>query len=141
MRSFFTWLRSYNQSQYILRLTSIPRIAVFLWIIWSFIPFKILEQTPASKTEYPNPILSGFVISTGHAQRQYFDNPLRNYLKLWTLSSILSSYNLYYQILTYKTWYIKILIFIRLHIIWIYVSSEVLSLNLVVFHWICFETY
>ena len=33
------------------------------------------------------------------------------------------------------------MIFIRLHISWIYVSSEVLSLNLVVFYWICSKTY
>ena len=31
--SFFTCLRAYNHSQNILRLTSIPCIAVFLWII------------------------------------------------------------------------------------------------------------
>ena len=33
VHSFFTCLRAYNHSQNILRLTSIPRIAVFLWII------------------------------------------------------------------------------------------------------------
>ena len=33
MPSFFTCLRAYNHSQNILRLTSIPCIAVFLWII------------------------------------------------------------------------------------------------------------
>ena len=33
MRPFFTCLRAYNHSQNILRLTSIPRIVAFLWII------------------------------------------------------------------------------------------------------------
>ena len=64
-RSFLTCLRSYNHCQNILRLTSIRCIAVFLWIIWPFIPFKTPKQTPASKTAYLNPILWGFVISTG----------------------------------------------------------------------------
>ena len=40
-------------------------IAVFLWIIWPFIPFKTPKQTPASKTAYLNPITWCFVISTG----------------------------------------------------------------------------
>ena len=42
----------------------IPRIFVFLRIIWSFIPFKTPKQTPAYKTAYPNPILCGFCTST-----------------------------------------------------------------------------
>ena len=33
VRSFFPWFRAYNHSQNILKLTSIPCIAVFLWII------------------------------------------------------------------------------------------------------------
>ena len=31
LRSFFTCLRAYNHSQNIVRLTSVPRIPVFLW--------------------------------------------------------------------------------------------------------------
>ena len=62
--SFFKCLRAYNHSQNILRFTSIPCIAVFLWIIWPFIPFKTPKETPASKTAYPNPILWGFFISS-----------------------------------------------------------------------------
>ena len=60
--------RAYVQNthlQNILRLTSIPCISVFLWIIKPFIPFKTSIQTPASKTAYPKPILWGFAISTG----------------------------------------------------------------------------
>ena len=64
-RSFFTCLCAYNHSQNILRLTSISYIAVFLWINWPLIPFKIPKQTPAPETAYPKPILWGFVISTG----------------------------------------------------------------------------
>ena len=63
--SFLTCLRAYNHSQNILRLTCIPCIAVFLWIFWPFILFKIPKQTPASKTAYLNSILWGFAISTG----------------------------------------------------------------------------
>ena len=37
---------------------------------------------------------------------------------------MLNSYDLYYQVLSYNNWYIKILIFIRLHISRIYVSSD-----------------
>ena len=40
-------------------------IAVFLWIIWPFIPLKTPKQTPVSKTVYHNPILWVFFISTG----------------------------------------------------------------------------
>ena len=58
--SFFTCLRAYNHSQNILRFIFIPCIAVFSWIFWPFIPFKIPKQTPASKTAYPNPVLRGF---------------------------------------------------------------------------------
>ena len=65
VRSFFTCLRAYNHSQNILRLTSLPYTAVFLWIVWPFIPFKTPKQTPASKTAYLNPISWGFVVSTG----------------------------------------------------------------------------
>ena len=65
VHSFSTCLHAYNHSQNILSITSIPCIAVFLWIIWSFIPYKTPKQTPASKTAYLNPILWGFVISTG----------------------------------------------------------------------------
>ena len=70
-----------------------------------------------------------------HVQRQKFEDSLSGYLKQWTLSSILKSYNLYCQVLGYNTKYIKILIFIRLHINLTYVTSEVLSSNLVVFYW------
>ena len=38
---------------HILRLTSIPRITVFLWVFLPFIPFKTTTQ-PASKTAYLN---------------------------------------------------------------------------------------
>ena len=62
MRSFFACLRAYNHSQNILWPTSIPRIVVFLWIIWLF---KTQKQRPAYKTAYSNPILCGFAISTG----------------------------------------------------------------------------
>ena len=92
VRSFFTCLRAYNHSQKILRLTSILRIAVLLWIIWPFIPFKTPKQAPASKTAYPSPILWGFVISTGACAETILEiKKLRNYLKQWTLSSILNS--------------------------------------------------
>ena len=65
VHSFSTCLHAYNHSQNILSIISIPCIAVFLWIIWSFIPYKIPKQTPASKSAYLNSILWGFVISTG----------------------------------------------------------------------------
>ena len=53
--SFFKCLRAYNRSQNILSFTSILCIAVFFWVIRTFIPFKTSKQTPASKTAYPNP--------------------------------------------------------------------------------------
>ena len=65
VRSFFRCLLAYNDSQNILRLTSITCIAVFFWIIWPVVHFKTSKQTPASKTAYLNPILWDFVISTG----------------------------------------------------------------------------
>ena len=62
VRSFFRCLLAYNDSQNILRLTSITCIAVFFWIIWPVVHFKTSKQTPASKTAYLNPILWDFVI-------------------------------------------------------------------------------
>ena len=63
--SFFTCLRVYNQSQNILKLTSIPCIVAFLWNVWPFIPFKTPQQSPGSKTTYLKIILWSFVLSTG----------------------------------------------------------------------------
>ena len=60
-----SWLKLFRaHSENILRLTSVHCIAVSLWIIWPFILFKNLKQTPSSKTAYLNPILWGFIIST-----------------------------------------------------------------------------
>ena len=46
----FTCLCGYNHSQNILRLTSVPCIAVFLWVIGPFVLFNTPKQIPASKT-------------------------------------------------------------------------------------------
>ena len=53
-------LIAYNHAENILRLTTIPRIVFFLWIVWPFIPFKTPKQTPASKTVIPLSYLVGF---------------------------------------------------------------------------------
>ena len=53
VRSFFMCLRVDKHSQNILRVAAIPRIAVFLWIIWPFIPLKTPKQTLTSKIAYP----------------------------------------------------------------------------------------
>ena len=94
VRSFFNCLRACNQSQSILRLTSITLIVAFLWIIWSFVPFKTPKQTPSSKTAYcmRSHLLRFFPCHMVRVQRQYFEDPLRNNLKQWTFSSILNSY-------------------------------------------------
>ena len=101
VRPFLTCLRACNHSQNILRLTSIPCIAVFLWIIWPFIHFKTPKQTPASKTAYLNPILWGFVIST----RACTDTILWGFVK--KLSKTMDSFwyfkFLCYQVVTYNT--------------------------------------
>ena len=73
--SCFTCLGAYNHSQntlrHILRLTSIPRIAVFLQIILPFIPFKTTTRPASSKTTYLNLNLWGL-------------RKLRKYVKLFT---------------------------------------------------------
>ena len=76
VRSVFLCLCAYSHSQNILRLTSIPRIAVFLWNIWLFIPFESLKQTSASKTAYLNPTLWGFCYHSWCMRR---DNNLRTH--------------------------------------------------------------
>ena len=93
-------LRAYNHAENILRLTTIPRITFFLWIIWPFIPFKTPKQTPASKTVYPYPILWGFVIWTSTCAETVIWGPMKTFSKQWTISSILNSYDLYHQVLT-----------------------------------------
>ena len=75
VHSFSTCLNASNHSQNILSITSIPCIAVFLWIIWSFIPYKTPKQTPASKTSILK--LQTLILSCGillfqlvHVQKQ-----------------------------------------------------------------------
>ena len=72
VRSFVTCLRAYNHSQNILRLTFVHR-------------------SLASKTAYLNLTCGVLLSQVVHGQRQQFEDPLRNYLKQWTVSSVLSS--------------------------------------------------
>ena len=86
-----SWLKLFRaHSENILRLTSVHCIAVSLWIIWPFILFKNLKQTPSSKTAYLNPILWGFIISTSACTKTIIWGLVKKLSKQWTLSSILN---------------------------------------------------
>ena len=88
---FLTYLRACNHSQNILKLFSIPCIAVFLWIIWPFIHLKPQNKLLLLKLHISILSYGVLLFQLVHVQKQYCEDSLRSYLKQWTLCSILNS--------------------------------------------------